>query len=539
MDTARTAPALAVIAAALASAGGAAPAGAGHPGGLATIVREDVEAHVRALAAPGREGRDTPSLGLEEAARYVAARFHAAGLRPAPDAPAATGADDAARRAAEVEAFLRPFQQEHAAPDPARSKLSLSAAGEAQRDFALGRDFVPLPGCEGEAAGELAFVGFGILERSERWNELSGEPLRGKIAVIVEGEPRHKKRFDGPEVSKAASLAAKLDALREAGAAGAILVRRPTVLGEPVDAADAHEREGLSFRHTLARWDGDAAPDTLPATTLPAVEVTAACASALLGAEVLEIVARIEQKMLPQRIETRGRRAAIGSGVVKAPLRVDNVVGFVPGGDLASEYVVVGAHYDHIGVDLRGRIGVGADDNASGTAAVIELAEALAAAGPRRGVIVCAFAGEEDGLLGARAFCERPPVPLERVVAMLNLDMVGRGPRDAVTVLGLVQNPGLEKLLGRAKKLGASGVSEVVTRKGEELFPRSDHFVFHERGVPVLFFIEGLPLSKNPDYHTWRDTIDRLDLEKITRTSRFVYNTAWLLANDDEAPARP
>lgn len=519
--------------------GRALAAGAGHPGGFATIVRDDVEAHVLALAAPGREGRDTPSLGLEEAARYVAARFHAAGLRPAPDVAAATGADDAARRAAEVEAFLRPFTQEHATPDPARSKLALAAPAGEQRDFELGRDFVPLPGCEGEAAGELVFVGFGILERSERWNELSGETLRGRIAVFVEGEPRHKKRFDGPEVSKAASLPSKLDALREAGAAGAILVRRPTVLGAADHAGDAHDKEGLGFRHTLARWEGDAAPDSLPATTLPAVEVTAACASALLGADVLAAVAAIEQKMAPQKLDVRGRRAVLGSGVARMPVRVDNVVGLVPGADLADEYVVLGAHYDHVGIDLRGRIGVGADDNASGTAALIELAEALAAAGPRRGVLVCAFAGEEDGLLGARAFCERPPVGVERMVAMVNLDMIGRGPRDGVVVLGVVQNPGFEKLLGRAKKLSPTGVTDVVTRKGEELFARSDHYVFHERGVPALFFIEGLPLSKNPDYHTWRDTIERLDLEKITRTARLVYNTAWLLANDDETPARP
>ena len=106
-------------------------------------------------------------------------------------------------------------------------------------------------------------------------------------------------------------------------------------------------------------------------------------------------------------------------------------------------------------------------------------------------------------------------------------------------MLGVVQNPGFEKLLERAKKLHQSGVAKIVMRQGEELFARSDHFPFHQIGIPAVFFFEGLPIDKNPDYHTWRDSADKLDFDKMLRTTRLVFATTWLLANDDERPPRP
>jgi Zn-dependent M28 family amino/carboxypeptidase len=200
---------------------------------------------------------------------------------------------------------------------------------------------------------------------------------------------------------------------------------------------------------------------------------------------------------------------------------------------------VIGAHYDHIGVDVRGRVGYGADDNGSGTSALLELAEALSASRPRRSVLLCAFAGEEDGLLGSRALTQRLPVPAQKLVAMINMDMIGRGDAAEVAVIGITQNPTLEKVLDRARKLSPTGIQKLILRQGEELFARSDHHSFHQIGVPVLFFFEGLPIERNTDYHTWRDTIDKLDAEKIRRTSILVYNTTWLLANDDERPPPP
>jgi Zn-dependent M28 family amino/carboxypeptidase len=220
---------------------------------------------------------------------------------------------------------------------------------------------------------------------------------------------------------------------------------------------------------------------------------------------------------------------------------IDNIVGILKGRDetLAAEYVVIGAHYDHVGVDTRGRVGCGADDNASGVAAMLEIVSALAQAGPRRSILACAFAAEEDGLIGSKALCDKLPVPRDKLVAMINLDMVGRGEAGEVAVLGLIENPKLEDVLERAKKLAPTKIKNIVMRQGQDLFARSDHYSFHQIGVPVLFFFEGLPIDKNKDYHTWRDTIDLVDVDKIGRTARLVFNTAWLLADDDERPPKP
>jgi Zn-dependent M28 family amino/carboxypeptidase len=274
---------------------------------------------------------------------------------------------------------------------------------------------------------------------------------------------------------------------------------------------------------------------------LPAVEVSSACADALLGEDVEALCAKIDATCKPLARKPKGRVVALAAKTREGSVAIENVVGVLEGSDelLRSEYVVLGAHYDHVGVDDRGRIGFGADDNASGTAALLEVAQALAELRPRRSVIACAFAAEEDGLLGSKAFCDAPPVPKGALVAMLNMDMVGRGDAAEVVVMGLRQNPALEKVLERAKRLGRTGIKTIDDARDDGLFQRSDHYSFHRIGVPVVFFFEGLPLSDNADYHSWRDTIDKLDLDKIANTSRLVLNTAWLLANDDERPPAP
>jgi hypothetical protein len=495
--------------------------------------------------------------------------------------------------------YLRPFRRRLPEPDPDGCELGLAVGKDAKKEFQLGHDFVPVAGCDGNASGELVFVGFGIDAKTEHYDDLDGLNVRGKIALIVEGEPRNSKAFEGTVISPAASLWTKLEKLARLGAAGVIAVRRSPEMPEkgtgriggaktgparipgdkpsdkqasdkpaeksPSDktghppASDApkdpdpkpdpksdkekpkpDDEPELGFRYSWATFNG-AAPDARSKTALPTLEVTSACASALLGEDVAALATKIDKSAHPLHPKHAGRNVTLRSKTRDADVQVDNVAGLIPGTDekLAGEFVVVGAHYDHIGVDARGRIGYGADDNASGSAGLLEIAEALALAPPRRSVIVCSFAGEEEGLLGSKAFCAHLPVTRERIVAMVNLDMIGRGSAAEVAVLGIVQNPSLEKVLERAKALHPTGVQQIVMRQGEELFQRSDHYSFHEIGVPALFFFEGLPIEKNPDYHTWRDTADLLDLDKMLRTTRLTFNAVWLLANDDTRPPKP
>lgn len=534
-------------------------AGTGFASGYDTILLPDLEKHLEALASPELEGRDTPSLGLEQAARYLAERFREAGLAFAPDSgivwkdiaqeplPGSAGANPDGSLGAGAEAsgtYQRPFTRNLPQADKSGSSLALLIKGQARLDLRYGFDFVPVAGCNGDANGDLVFAGFGIDSKSEHYNDLEGLKLKDRIVLIVEGEPRHPKAFEGPEITRAASLWEKIDTLAEAGALGVLAVRRPPEAGKDAQGKKAAPSEKdpaleqLSFRTTWAVWNG-APTDARPRHALPVLEVSLSCGEKLLGEDVASLAAKMDKTAHPLHVKASGRKVSFQSKTREANVRIDNVVGLVPGSDLADEYVVVGAHYDHIGVDDRGRIGCGADDNASGSAGLVEIAQALAVAGPRRSVFICSFAGEEDGLLGSNAFCARLPVPKEKIVAMVNLDMIGRGDPTEVAVLGVVQNPGFERLLNRGKAQKSTGVQKIVMRQGEDLFERGDHFSFHKLGIPVLFFFEGLPLEKNKDYHTWRDTLDLLDYDKMLRTTRLAYNTTWLIANDDERPPRP
>jgi Zn-dependent M28 family amino/carboxypeptidase len=273
---------------------------------------------------------------------------------------------------------------------------------------------------------------------------------------------------------------------------------------------------------------------------IPALEISEAAATRILGQDVAALAASIERSGKPLRIQPGGVKVSLESGLTEEDVQIDNIVGILRGTDpaLAAEHVVLGAHYDHIGVDVWGRIGCGADDNASGTAGLIELAEAFALSRPARSLIFAFFGAEEDGLIGSQTFCKDPPVPLSSIVAMLNMDMIGLGKADELIVLGTDHNPWFEDVLKEAKKLRNTQVKKVITDQEQQLWERSDHAAFHAVGVPSLFFFEGKE-ADNPDYHTYRDTLDDLSLDKITRTTRFVFNTAWLIANAPERPPAP
>jgi hypothetical protein len=461
-------------------------------------------------------------VGLSRAADHIVARLSAAGLIGA----------------GEQGAFRIHFQRSLPAPVPEACMLSVVDGPGELGEFAYGEHFVPVIGTGGQGRGEAVLFGFGIDSDAERYDDITGE-VAGTVAVIVEGEPRHKRKFEGDEVTDDARLYAKLATLAEEQVAGVLVVRRPPPEPRRRDAS-RREPATLGFRHTWASWMGSP-PDAVVELDLPVLEITPATAAAILGVDPLEIAAAVDRSGKPPRPVRSGRTVELASLCETADVPIDNVVGILPGSDpeLADEYVVVGAHYDHVGVDPRGRIGFGADDNASGTAALLEIVEALATARPRRSILACAFAAEEDGLVGSRALCAELPVPRESLVAMLNLDMIGRGEPKEVVVLGIDANPGFEKLLKRANKLSSTRIKRIVTGQGRELFQRSDHYAFHEIGVPTLFFFEGLPIEQNVDYHTWRDTIEKVDLDKVERTTQLVYNVAWLLANDDERPPPP
>ncbi len=513
--------------------------------GSKVIDERAIEEDLFVLSRQEMEGRDSPSAALRRASELISARFAEHGLVPAPDAEARLEryrgpAVEEGATAVSLNLFLRPFTRGLEAPVSEECSFTYSIEGAEEPGVGvMGVDWVPVVGCAGSLKGELMFAGFGIQSSSDRYDDFAGKKdLKGKVAVIIGGEPRHKRKFDGPEQSEFASLWVKLEALNEAGVSGVMVVRRGSEL--PKGKRPSFEPLPLEYRYTHASFPG--VRDRRPPRRRPAViEITPAFAELLTGDDLLKVATKVDRSGSPKKVNCQPCTVDVESSLRLQDVRIDNVVGILPGSEpaLVEEYVVVGAHYDHIGVDPGGRVGPGADDNGSGTTGLLAVTEALSISRPSRSIIICAFAGEEDGLLGSKAICALLPVPKEQIVAMVNMDMIGRGSAAEVAVLGTKQNPSLLGVLRRANKMGKTGVRELVTGKGEDLWQRSDHFSFHQVGIPTLFFFEGLPISRNADYHTWRDRVDLVDPKKIENTCKLVHQAICLLANDESRPPSP
>lgn len=404
---------------------------------------EELAAHTVALTAPEMEGRGSGTPGGALAARYIEERLAAAGLRP--------GGDAGGWRQSFV---LRPGTR--LAPGNA-----LARTGGTPLALEVSRDWTPHGGAPAsDVEAELVFVGPAGAGRGDSM----GEAVRGKIALVLEGGATRLER---------------LIAARRAGAVALLLVG---------DNLLALERTAVS-------------------AGLPSATVTTAAADLLLapaGMTVASLARTPAAPGSPAPVIATGVTARLAIRLEPADRRADNVIGILPGTDpgLAGESVVIGAHYDHMG-RIGGAIYHGADDNASGTAVVLGLAKAFAAAGgaPRTLVFVL-FSGEEVGLIGSGHYVRHPVLPLERASAMVNFDMVGRMREGRVTVAGVESGDALRALMTAA----AAGVPLAVSYR-ESPFAPSDQARFYAAGVPVLFFTTG----QHPDYHQPTDTADRLD----------------------------
>ena len=220
------------------------------------------------------------------------------------------------------------------------------------------------------------------------------------------------------------------------------------------------------------------------------------------------------------------------------PTSAPNSVGILRGTDpeLRDEYIVISAHMDHVGVNgasVKDSIWNGADDDASGTAGVLALAEAFAQTPPRRSIIFLTVSGEEHGLWGSSWFTTHPPVPIDRIVANLNVDMIGRNWKDSIVVIGLEHSDlggTLAKVNAAHPELGITAIRDPWPQ--ENFFGRSDHYNFARRGIPALFFFNGVHV----DYHQPSDSPEKIDAEKGSRVVRLIYHVAVAIANSTARP---
>ena len=452
----------------------------------------DIRKSVEYLASDELGGRGVGTPGIDKAADYIADTFKQIGLEPAP------GAKD----------YFQPFTITAAtAPDP---KTALTAAGQA---YALKEDFSVVSfSAEAKFDAPVVFVGYGVSSKEHGYDDYATVDVKGKVVLALRYEPHNAEgnsRFTNAkdDWSREASLMRKAQVAAEHGAAALLLVNPPA----------HHEDEVMPF---ASQFMGDKAK-------IPFLHVKRHVAQQMLKAagakDLAALQADIDGSGKPLAMPLPNVTAAGQVKILRTDTHVKNVVGILPGkGKLAGEYVVVGAHYDHLGRGGPGsltpnvkEIHNGADDNASGTSAMMELAEHYArrykadAGGDARSILFAAFTAEESGLIGSQHFVNNPPVPLDKMASMLNLDMVGRVRNGSLSIGGTGTAPSFEALLKRADE--ASPLELKTFSKGG--FGPSDHMSFALKKIPVLFFWSGT----HGDYHRPSDDAEKVNYEGIDK----------------------
>lgn len=483
---------------------------------LGKVSEAAITRHVAHLASDKLQGRRAGTTGADEAAKYLAAEFRKYGLKPL----AKSG-------------FLVPFDFVSGVKLGSHNKLQVrhsvakSAIGLALRSLQTGKDFMPLAFSASQAvSGEVMFAGYGISAPELQYDNYAGVEARGKIALILRGSPDgdnpHGRFADytapGMEIQK------KVIKAREKGASAVIFIS---------EAAKFSDDRLTRLRHDLNFLDAG----------IPAIVVSRAVAANFLQAANLSVEAaskRANENAAP--VLLKETRVQVQTDVVKVNGRAANVIGMIEGSDpqLKNEYVVIGAHYDHLGLgggeslaaNPEGQIHHGADDNASGTAAILELARVMTAdrARLKRSVILMAFSAEEVGLLGSAAYTKNPLVPLASTVAMLNLDMVGRLRNGALTVGGVGTSPVWKPLLERLNVSENGSGSRFQLAVNQDGFGPSDHQSFYVKNVPVLFFFTGT----HDDYHKPSDTADKVNSEGTRQIAEFVRDISLHVAAEAE-----
>jgi hypothetical protein len=467
-------------------------------------VREDL----RYLSSPALAGRGTGTAGLDLAAAYISEQFSKAGVRPLGG-----------------QSYLHKFPVSLSSTLGTVNTMAQRAGHQDALPLALGTDFIPLGfSGSGQSSAAVVFAGFGITAPELSYDDYADINATGKIVVILRHEPQEYETasaFEGKVYTEHSQLLTKALNARAHGAEAVLFVN---------DTAAHSGPDALEKFSTLV---GPGDPG-LPFVQIKAEIVESWFRSA--GRDFKSVQEQIDRSGQPVSFEFGDElRVDLSISVEHQPRQVANVVGFLPG--RTDEYLVIGAHYDHLGhgeqyslaPNTAGTVHPGADDNASGVAGVLALARRFGSQPPReRGVLFIAFAGEELGLLGSSFYLNRPLLPVEKAVAMINMDMIGRL-RDKRVIVG-----GVRTGSGLREAVAAAAAKHSITPDVEEhaVYGSSDHTCFKARKIPVLFFFTGL----HADYHRPSDTADKIDAAATVKLLRFIGDVAAALTDGPQRP---
>lgn len=459
------------------------------------------------LAGPACEGRGTGEPGQKKAAAFIARRMKENGLKPM-KGPGIGGETP----------YHFAYGLTRTSLDTAATGLSLGGAR-----LKLGEDFMSFIFESHEA--EAVLVGYGIKAPELGWDDYQGVDLKGKWAVIFSGQPALPEGpFKESPNHAAASTTAKQKAAQEAGALGIIVLQG----SHPKDQDLKKNAASIQGYLTQSRLQLKEGPLPFPLPRVVTIYPSGLKALGLDGEAMQKVLDGAGKPAAPRSLGT----LKLDWAARKEAVATSNVLGLVPGTDpkLKDEVVIVSAHHDHLGLH-GGKIHPGADDNGSGTAGILETARLLAHAKPKRTILFLSVSGEENGLFGSQAFTENPPLDLKRVVADLNLDMIGRGKPDELHVTPAKIPDAVTTLTAEARRI-AEKQGLPLSCGAEGYWRRSDHFNFFKKGIPALFFFAGM----HEDYHQPTDTPDKIDFAKMARIVKLTRELALSVAN---APERP
>jgi hypothetical protein len=490
-----------------------------------TITADDLRKHLTILASDEYEGRETAEKGQRMAAKYIADQFRSFGI---PELK--TGG------------YYQTINLLRYTPGAGSIVFG-------DQSFSFKKDFYYTSGIENGrvAAEEFVVAGYGINDKKySDYGNLTD--VKGKVVMVLQGEPKDKK--GNSLVTGTTTLSdwstqrrLKVNEARKQGAAALFIVLDDY---EKTYNENKHSIESPTVQLGLPLKAGEAEPAPTP---MPVLYLSKATAAALLKnasakTTVDKIAARITKKKRTTRINLSSPKLSIEINRKPENINSENVLGYLEGGDLKDELVVITAHYDHLGIH-DGVVFNGADDDGSGTVAVLELAEAFAKAkkdghGPRRSILFMAVSGEEKGLLGSRWYTESPVFPLQQTVCDLNIDMIGRVDKDHLNDSNYVYVIGSDMLSSELKGITETANNSFTQIKLDYRFDapddpnmfyfRSDHYNFARNGIPVAFFFNGV----HADYHKETDEVSKIAFNLMERRSRLVFYTAWELVNREQ-----
>ncbi len=482
---------------------------------MLSITKEESQYHVNILASDEFAGRGTGTPGQWLAAKYIASEFLKYGLVPV--------------------GHEGKYYQKFQVIKPHLKSASFSIKKNTTIiEFSVKTDFIPFNFTgEDKINARVVFAGYGITAPEYGYDDYKNIDVKGKIVLVLRHEPLEndpKSIFDGTKLTRHAHFEEKAKNAKKHGALGILLVTDPN--------GDHDSMSPQGFWNALCPGKSEKTfwqleePQTM--LNFPAVWISGEAAESILvetNYSLADLQTSIDKSLKPKSFTIPQLKINIEVRLKKQAQKTQNVVGFLQGSDpkLRDEVIVIGAHYDHVGIK-NGRIFNGADDNASGTAGLLEIAEAFSEMPikPRRSILFVAFSAEELGLLGSKFYVENPVKPLEQTVVMINLDMISRNHANEVSVIGSNRSRELHEInIAANDEIGLD-----LVYNGERYFSRSDQANFAKHKIPVIFY----NTDAHPDYHRPTDTAEKIDAQKLARVARLAFLVAWEISNSNTRP---